>query len=181
MPRNRPQAACPRCSRIRNIQFGQPKDQTCRDCRATEPTWPIQQVDLPGSTLNGSVENPPPCTAADPKLFDSIDWETHETAKAFCRVCPDVAGCLKIAQSLTRNTAPDGTWGGVLWINGKIMLRQPRRPLCGTENGHSWHRNHGQESCPPCHEAHKSAVRRREADRRRKARSRAAQTEEGAA
>jgi hypothetical protein len=70
----------------------------------------------------------PACLTADPKLFDSTSALDHLQARTICARCPIVGACLQAAitesnrlraGSATRR-GPDGTWAGLLWINGEI-------------------------------------------------------------
>lgn len=175
----RPLKPCPRCSQVRQMHPEKPAI-LCRDCRYSEPLWPTQPGSLP-------VENPP-CAESDPRIFDSINWETHREAKKICDDCPQRYECFALAQHI-RDTnksagAPDGTWGGVLWSNGNMILRQPRRPKCGTDGGYGWHLRHGEEPCDPCRKGHSHAELQRLRRKARKAAAeaaKAAETQAGAA
>jgi len=70
------------------------------------------------------------CDGADPRLFDSTDWRDHLTARRFCGNCPMVAACAQLAATIAAehspdhiaHRGPDGTWAGLLWRNGDVVL-----------------------------------------------------------
>lgn len=72
----------------------------------------------------------PPCTRYSPRLFDSTDAWEHNAARTICAACPMVVGCLRLAVSIANESTdvnrrgPDGTWGGLLWRDGRIV--EPR-------------------------------------------------------
>lgn len=70
----------------------------------------------------------PPCTKADPQLFDSTKPRDHARARAVCSTCPRVRECLELAGAISgrhqhnaMRRGPDGTWGGRLWRNGEVV------------------------------------------------------------
>lgn len=72
----------------------------------------------------------PPCTRYSPGLFDSTEAPDHAHARAICATCPMVMACLdralEIAGEHTEGSpfhrGPDGTWAGLLWKHGRIVV-----------------------------------------------------------
>lgn len=66
-------------------------------------------------------------------LFDSTSTLDHLLARRMCAACPMLRGCLTLAQSIADTEGwagvPNGTWGGVLWRNGKRTTKPPPRRL----------------------------------------------------
>lgn len=68
-----------------------------------------------------------PCAEQNPALFDSRRPLEHARARAVCATCPYVQACLRLACDIARDGpndragAPDGTWGGLLWRDGRIV------------------------------------------------------------
>lgn len=63
----------------------------------------------------------PPCYG-QAELFDSVEVADHEEARDICAGCPVKAACADALQDAKRqygNGAPDGTWAGVLYKNGR--------------------------------------------------------------
>jgi hypothetical protein len=68
------------------------------------------------------------CRRTDPRLFDSTNYRDHLEARKICAGCPSVQLCIlgavdianEISTDLPAFRGPDGTWGGLLWINGHI-------------------------------------------------------------
>lgn len=71
------------------------------------------------------------CYGRDPQLFDSVKPADHLLARAICGTCPRVQSCLRLALSVAGETGahaqrgPDGTWGGLLWRDGRVI--DPKR------------------------------------------------------
>lgn len=59
-------------------------------------------------------------------MFDSTKPRDHARARVICAACPLVEACLNLALSVSRQTGeralrgPDGTWAGLLWVNGEV-------------------------------------------------------------
>ena len=72
------------------------------------------------------MNTPPPCVGKS-ELFDSTDDFDHLRARVICAGCPFVQECIlqavevaKVNASWAAVRGPDGTWGGLLWRNGKV-------------------------------------------------------------
>ena len=59
-----------------------------------------------------------PCRNEDPELWFAEQTARVEQAKALCRECPIMAGCL--AGALEREE-PWGVWGGEVFIGGVVV------------------------------------------------------------
>ena len=70
------------------------------------------------------------CRRTDPRLFDSTYYDDHLEARKLCATCPVVWKCVlgavdianEVDEHLPAYRGPDGTWGGLLWVNGHIRL-----------------------------------------------------------
>lgn len=91
------------------------------------------------------------CKGMDPEFFFPGRGERTDHIVAFCAECPVRDDCLQHALE-TREL--HGYWGGVSERERRKMRRGRQRPACGTENGYSSHRRHGEDACGPCREAH---------------------------
>ena len=65
-----------------------------------------------------------PCRTEDPELWFAERTAEVERAKALCRGCPLVAGCL--AGAVERNE-PWGVWGGEVFVDGKVVAMKRGR------------------------------------------------------
>ena len=87
-----------------------------------------------------------PCRSNDPELWFAERTTEVEQAKALCRTCPLLEGCLDGA--ITR-AEPWGVWGGEVFIDGQVAPTKrgrgrPRKhpvPLDGADQRHSDDRN----------------------------------------
>lgn len=85
--------------------------------------------------------NEPLCARRDPALFDSIDLVDHFRARAICAGCPVVQACLERALAIAAEHSPkdrsqrgpDGTWAGLLWLDGSIHDLRDRKPRTRTQ------------------------------------------------
>jgi len=68
-----------------------------------------------------------PCRSHDPELWFAEQTAQVERAKALCRECPIMAGCL--AGAIDR-AEPWGVWGGQVFVSGEVvpMKRGRGRP-----------------------------------------------------
>lgn len=70
----------------------------------------------------------PPC-AGRSWTFDSTDYGDHLEARKICAECPLAPQCrVDVREEASRRTkgdipggCPEGTWGGELWINGRLI------------------------------------------------------------
>ncbi|MBI9116095.1 WhiB family transcriptional regulator [Sanguibacter suaedae] len=65
-----------------------------------------------------------PCRSNDPELWFAEQTARIEEAKALCRECPLVAGCL--AGAVDR-AEPWGVWGGEVFVDGVVVARKRGR------------------------------------------------------
>jgi WhiB family redox-sensing transcriptional regulator len=65
-----------------------------------------------------------PCRTHDPELWFAEHSAQVEEAKALCRTCPLMAGCL--AGALER-AEPWGVWGGEVFVDGVVVARKRGR------------------------------------------------------
>lgn len=68
--------------------------------------------------FNRLVESMLPCRVEDPELWFAEKTADVEQAKALCRTCPLVAGCL--AGAIEREE-PWGVWGGEVFVDGHVV------------------------------------------------------------
>ncbi|WP_265520782.1 WhiB family transcriptional regulator [Oerskovia flava] len=65
-----------------------------------------------------------PCRTNDPELWFAEQTAQVEEAKALCKTCPLVQGCL--AGALDRQE-PWGVWGGEVFVDGVVVARKRGR------------------------------------------------------
>lgn len=65
-----------------------------------------------------------PCRTNDPELWFAEHTAQVEQAKALCRSCPLIDGCL--AGALDRQE-PWGVWGGEVFVDGAVVARKRGR------------------------------------------------------
>jgi WhiB family redox-sensing transcriptional regulator len=65
-----------------------------------------------------------PCRTNDPELWFAERSSEVEQAKALCRTCPLVEGCL--AGAIERRE-PWGVWGGEVFVDGVVVARKRGR------------------------------------------------------
>lgn len=65
-----------------------------------------------------------PCRNNDPELWFAEQTARVEAAKALCRECPIIAGCL--AGALEREE-PWGVWGGEVFVGGTVVATKRGR------------------------------------------------------
>jgi WhiB family redox-sensing transcriptional regulator len=65
-----------------------------------------------------------PCRTHDPELWFAEHTAQVEEAKALCRTCPLMAGCL--AGAIDR-AEPWGVWGGEVFVDGVVVARKRGR------------------------------------------------------
>ncbi|GIG30472.1 WhiB family transcriptional regulator [Cellulomonas marina] len=74
-----------------------------------------------------------PCRSNDPELWFAERTAEVEQAKALCRECPLVAGCLAGA---VERQEPWGVWGGQVFVDGVVVATKrgrgrPRKDASG--------------------------------------------------
>lgn len=65
-----------------------------------------------------------PCRSNDPELWFAERATEVEQAKALCRTCPLVEGCLAGA---VERREPWGVWGGEVFVDGVVVARKRGR------------------------------------------------------
>ncbi len=65
-----------------------------------------------------------PCRTNDPELWFAERSTEVEEAKALCRTCPLVEGCLAGA---VERREPWGVWGGEVFVDGVVVARKRGR------------------------------------------------------
>ncbi|XXM85122.1 WhiB family transcriptional regulator [Cellulosimicrobium sp. PMB13] len=65
-----------------------------------------------------------PCRTNDPELWFAERAAEVEEAKALCRTCPLVEGCLAGA---VERREPWGVWGGEVFVDGVVVARKRGR------------------------------------------------------
>ena len=65
-----------------------------------------------------------PCRNNDPELWFAEQTAAVEKAKAMCRECPLMAGCL--AGAIER-AEPWGVWGGEVFVDGQVVATKRGR------------------------------------------------------
>ena len=69
-------------------------------------------------TLDQLVAELIPCRSNDPELWFAERTAEVERAKALCRTCPLIDGCL--AGAIER-AEPWGVWGGEVFVGGQVV------------------------------------------------------------
>lgn len=88
-------------------------------------TWPTgSTATTDDRTFDQLVEGLIPCRTNDPELWFAEQTARVEQAKALCRECPLIAGCL--AGALER-AEPWGVWGGQVFIGGTVVATKRGR------------------------------------------------------
>ncbi|WP_425954900.1 WhiB family transcriptional regulator [Xylanimonas sp. McL0601] len=72
------------------------------------------------AVMNGVL----PCRTHDPELWFAEHSAQVEEAKALCRTCPLMEGCL--AGAIER-AEPWGVWGGEVFVDGVVVARKRGR------------------------------------------------------
>ncbi|ASR55134.1 WhiB family transcriptional regulator [Cellulomonas sp. CW35] len=81
--------------------------------------WPTSSTaTTDDTTFDQLVRGLIPCRNNDPELWFAEQTARVEQAKALCRECPIMAGCL--AGALEREE-PWGVWGGEVFIGGVVV------------------------------------------------------------
>lgn len=65
-----------------------------------------------------------PC-AGKPELFDADNWTDSTMGLEYCRKCPFRLQCLDLVDPAANWY--EGVVGGMLWVNGKPMLKEWRK------------------------------------------------------
>ncbi|MCL1869745.1 MAG: WhiB family transcriptional regulator [Promicromonosporaceae bacterium] len=81
----------------------------------------VDQIDSAFETLLSGVL---PCRTHDPELWFAEHTAQVEEAKALCRTCPLIEGCL--AGAIDR-AEPWGVWGGEVFVDGVVVARKRGR------------------------------------------------------
>lgn len=82
------------------------------------------QRQLDTDALDHLVTELVPCRSHDPELWFAERTAQVEQAKALCRACPLMAGCL--AGAIDR-AEPWGVWGGQVFVGGVVVATKRGR------------------------------------------------------
>ena len=88
------------------------------------PPAPAMEVVEDGETFDRVVAGLIPCRINDPELWFAEQTARVEHAKALCRECPLIAGCL--AGAIERDE-PWGVWGGEVFVGGTVVATKRGR------------------------------------------------------
>ena len=80
--------------------------------------WPPVTSDTDHTQFDALVAGLIPCRSHDPELWFAERTAEVEQAKALCRECPLLEGCL--AGALEREE-PWGVWGGQAFVAGQVV------------------------------------------------------------
>jgi len=87
------------------------------------PTPPAEQASI-DEAFNAVLGRILPCRNEDPELWFAEQAALVEQAKALCRACPLMAGCLDGA---LERAEPWGVWGGEVFVDGAIVATKRGR------------------------------------------------------
>jgi WhiB family redox-sensing transcriptional regulator len=89
-------------------------------------TWPpdVSSATDDHATFDRMVAGIIPCRSHDPELWFAEQSAQVELAKALCRECPLVDGCL--AGAIER-AEPWGVWGGEVFVGGVVVATKRGR------------------------------------------------------
>jgi WhiB family redox-sensing transcriptional regulator len=88
------------------------------------PPTPTVEVVEDGESFDRVVAGLIPCRNNDPELWFAEQTARVEQAKALCRDCPLIAGCL--AGAIEREE-PWGVWGGQVFVGGTVVATKRGR------------------------------------------------------
>jgi WhiB family redox-sensing transcriptional regulator len=89
------------------------------------PQHPVMSgIGSDSAEFNRLMDTLLPCRTNDPELWFAEHSTQVEQAKALCRTCPLIEGCL--AGALERNE-PWGVWGGEVFVDGAVVARKRGR------------------------------------------------------
>lgn len=80
--------------------------------------WPPTETTVADVQFDALVAGLIPCRSNDPELWFAEHTAEVEQAKALCRTCPLIEGCL--AGALEREE-PWGVWGGEVFVGGQVV------------------------------------------------------------
>ncbi len=90
------------------------------------PHQPVPAAEQAGvdAAFDAVMQGMLPCRTNDPELWFAEHTAQVEQAKALCRTCPLMAGCL--AGAIDR-AEPWGVWGGEVFVDGVVVARKRGR------------------------------------------------------
>ncbi|MGO1315506.1 MAG: WhiB family transcriptional regulator [Cellulomonadaceae bacterium] len=117
-------------------------DRPVRRVGSPYPTGPAPTTTTPGAAGSRDddqeflrlVDGMIPCRVEDPEIWFAEKQTDVERAKALCRQCPLLAGCL--AGAIDRQE-PWGVWGGEVFVEGRVVATKrgrgrPRKDSAGS-------------------------------------------------
>jgi WhiB family redox-sensing transcriptional regulator len=94
--------------------------QTAPTATPPQPTLSTRE----GREFDKLVAGMAPCRSNDPELWFAEQSARIEEAKALCRECPLMVGCLTGAID---RAEPWGVWGGEVFVDGVVVARKRGR------------------------------------------------------
>jgi WhiB family redox-sensing transcriptional regulator len=88
------------------------------------PPSPVTTTDENNQQFDQMVAGLIPCRSNDPELWFAEQTAQVELAKALCRECPLVEGCLAGA---VERAEPWGVWGGEVFVAGVVVATKRGR------------------------------------------------------
>jgi WhiB family redox-sensing transcriptional regulator len=88
------------------------------------PPSPVITTDENNQQFDQMVAGLIPCRSNDPELWFAEQTAQVELAKALCRECPLVEGCLAGA---VERAEPWGVWGGEVFVGGVVVATKRGR------------------------------------------------------
>ncbi|WP_281276139.1 WhiB family transcriptional regulator [Xylanimonas allomyrinae] len=100
--------------------------ETAPGSAAWTPHQPLPVAESAGvdAAFDAVMQSVLPCRTHDPELWFAEHTAQVEQAKALCRTCPLIAGCLAGA---VERAEPWGVWGGEVFVDGVIVARKRGR------------------------------------------------------
>jgi WhiB family redox-sensing transcriptional regulator len=80
--------------------------------------WPPAETTVADVQFDALVAGLIPCRSNDPELWFAERTAEVERAKALCRTCPLLEGCLAGA---VERQEPWGVWGGEVFVGGQVV------------------------------------------------------------
>jgi len=88
------------------------------DQAGSGPWPPAETATVADVQFDALVAGMIPCRAGDPELWFAERTTEVERAKALCRTCPLLEGCLAGA---VERQEPWGVWGGEVFVGGQVV------------------------------------------------------------
>ncbi|PFG33853.1 WhiB family transcriptional regulator [Sanguibacter antarcticus] len=98
--------------------------QTAQTPPAARPAAQLALSTREGREFDDLVARMAPCRSNDPELWFAEQPARIDEAKALCRECPLMVGCLTGAID---RAEPWGVWGGEVFVDGVVVARKRGR------------------------------------------------------